>query len=207
MKHRVYSKPIFFDKEGELLNQLFEMGLPCLHLRKPQANEAACRTLLRQIKPQFYNRIVLHQQFELLETLGLKGIHLTESTRRDLTKEQLTKLIQDCHQKKRIIGTAIHRKKDLVDLPAELDYITLSPIFLSISKQNYLPEIDWKTADLAQAFQWVALGGIGLKTLALAYEKGFREVAFLGAIWKDLSMVGTNYELLCRKIKEIDLMD
>lgn len=204
MKHRVYSMPFFFEKEGSLLNELFERGLPCLHLRKPAASQVSCIELLHQINPQFYNRIIIHQAFDLLDTFQLKGIHLTESTRKDLATKALVKLIQDCHQKKAIIGTAIHQKQDLKSLPRELDYVTLSPIFPSISKENYLPTVDWKTADLVDTFQWVGLGGIGLETLPLAFEKGFREVAFLGAVWNDIAMVGANYEALCKKMKEID---
>lgn len=206
MEHRVYTTPDFFENESSLLNQLFEMGLPCLHLRKPQGTKTDFKALLDSLKVSFYDRIIVHQQFELFDDFGLKGIHLTESKRRSLTERELNDLIQSCHEKKAIIGTAIHQKEDLEHLPLTLDYVTLSPIFSSISKKNYLPEIDWKTANLTQNFRWVALGGIGLKTLAAAYEKGFREVAFLGAVWKDLSKVSINYKLLCEKMKAIDLM-
>ena len=36
MKHRLYTVPDFFEGEADLINQLFEEGLPCLHFRKTQ---------------------------------------------------------------------------------------------------------------------------------------------------------------------------
>lgn len=207
MKHRLYTTPTFFEGEAALLNQLFALGLPCLHLRKPLASKEACSTLLKQIKPAFYPRIIVHQEAELVDEFGLGGRHLTETARRALTLYELEKLLEQAQQNNQQVGTAIHMPQDLAVLPKAFNYVTLSPIFPSISKKGYLPFINWEIEQLPFDFNWVALGGIQASNLEEVQRRGFEEVAFLGAVWKDYSKTIENYQLLCKKIKELDLMD
>ncbi|BDS11819.1 thiamine phosphate synthase [Aureispira anguillae] len=206
MEHRLYSTPIFFQEEALILNHLFENGLPCLHLRKPMATKADCVDLLKKINAKFYARIILHQHLELVEEFNLLGVHLTESARRALSSEALKQLIETCHAKDRIIGTAIHQRIDLLTLPKQLDYVTLSPVFPSISKPNYQPTENWSIHDLSFPFQLIALGGVNARTLAAAYERGFKAVAFLGAVWNGKASALENYQKLCKKIQAIDPM-
>lgn len=207
MKHRLISKPIFFKKEASLINCLFDLGLPCFHLRKPESTVKACRLLLEQINPSFYSRIMVHQYPSLVTEFDLLGHHLREGERQKMTALDLNRLIKDYHKNKHLVSTAVHQSKTLEHLPVDLDYAMVSPIFSSISKQNYQPSEDWNIQDFNFSFELVALGGIGEQTLLLAHEKGFKEVAFLGAVWADLDNVLDNYRLLCKEMKRIDLMD
>lgn len=205
MKHRLYSLPSFFEGEASLLNRLFEAGLPCLHLRKPQQTLDAYTCLLEQIDASYYSRIIVHQYPELVSKFGLLGLHLTEAARQHLNNEELQALISEQHQNGCLVGTSVHQKKALFSLPSNLDYSTVSPIFPSISKQNYQPTEHWQITELEFSFALVGLGGMGMETLEVAYEWGFREVAFLGAVWNDLSSVLQNYQLLCKKINDLTL--
>ena len=206
VKHRLISKPIFFEKEVALINGLFNLGLPCFHLRKPEATLEECQFLLEQIDASFYSRIIVHQHPSLVAAFGLLGWHLREGERQKMTELDLSELIKNYHGNNYLVGTAIHQSKALNHLPVDLDYAMVSPIFSSISKQNYQPTEDWNIHDISFSFELVALGGIGEQTLLLAHEKGFKEVAYLGAVWADLDNVLDNYKLLCKEMKRIDLM-
>lgn len=205
MKHRVYTVPNFFKGEADLINQLFEEGLPCLHYRKTQRSMHPFIDLLTKIDRKHYSKIITHQYPELVGMFNLGGLHLTESARRALSAAELQELIQKQHQNQCQIGTSIHQKVDLETLPKEMDYCTLSPVFLSISKQGHAPTVDWQAEALDFPFSLVALGGIGVATLEASYQRGFREVAFLGAVWNDLSNVLQNYRLLCKKMNALTL--
>ena len=75
---------------------------------------------------------------------------------------------------------------EIDDLKYEFDYIFLSPIFDSISKQGYLSNFD--ETELreylnASGKNIVALGGIDSVTAAKCADMGFYGVASLGYIW------------------------
>lgn len=200
MKHRVYTLPDFFKGEADLINQLFEEGLPCLHLRKVPQSIHPFIDLFVKIKVEYCSRVIVHQHPELLSMYNLLGLHLTESARRALSPETLQQLIEKQHQNQCQIGTSIHQKRDLDALPKTIDYCTLSPVFSSISKEGHEPTVNWQAQDLNYPFSLVALGGLGISTLEEAYQRGFREFAFLGAVWNDLPNVIQNYRLLCKKM-------
>lgn len=203
MKHRVYTLPNFFEGEADLINELFDEGLPCLHFRKVQRSIHPFIDLMIKIKWEHHSKIITHQYPEMIGMYDLGGLHLTESARRALSSEALEELIQEQHGKERKIGTSIHQKTALEFLPNDLDYCTLSPVFSSISKQNHEPTVDWQAKDLDFPFSLIALGGISLETLEETNQRGFQEVAFLGAVWNDLSNVVQNYRLLCKKMNAL----
>lgn len=203
MKHRVYTLPTFFDGEADLLNELFEAGLPCLHLRKAPQSIHPFIDLLLRVESKYHCKIMVHQYPELIDMFNLLGLHLTESARRELSTEALQALIKKLHQNQRQVGASIHQEADLDSLPKTIDYCTLSPVFSSISKQNHAPSVDWQPLELQFPFSLVGLGGISVETLDACYQRGFLEVAFLGAVWKDLSKVLQNYQLLCKKMNAL----
>jgi thiamine monophosphate synthase len=63
--------------------------------------------------------------------------------------------------------------------------------------------VHWQASDLAFPFALVALGGMSVQTLEACAQRGFQEVAFLGAVWNDLSNVLQNYRLLCKKMNAL----
>lgn len=200
MEHRIFSTPHFFKEEAKLINQLFQHGLPCLHLRKPQASLEACQALLADIDAAFHSQIIIHQHTTLLELFELMGYHFRESERLSLTEEHLKTTIADYKSKGYVVGTAVHALETFEHLLAVFDYMTLSPIFPSISKKDYFPTTNWDVHGLPLQHKLVALGGIDAHSLLQTMSKGFRQVAFLGAIWDKPSRVLQNYELICKKL-------
>ena len=68
--------PCLFEEEATLINRLFGEGLQTLHLRKPEAEKSQLSTLLEQIEPVYYPRIILHDHFDLAPVFALGGVHL-----------------------------------------------------------------------------------------------------------------------------------
>ncbi len=200
MKHRLITYPTFWEGEATVINELFDRGLPLLHLRKPKANIEAYQSLLRQIDSQYHTQIILHDYPALTHFFDLGGLHLSEKKRQDLENKKM--LLDYCNQYPNLkIGTSIHQYSSLKNLNSCLDYAFVSPVFDSISKQGYYASFDWNfQKNNSYSFQIIALGGLSLATLATAQKKGFEEVAFLGAVWGDLSNPIQNYKNICKKI-------
>ena len=71
------TRPEFFHGEAERINEILKKKeAHFIHIRKPQATALEIEKLITAIDPQFYNRIKLHDQFELLEKYPLGGVHL-----------------------------------------------------------------------------------------------------------------------------------
>lgn len=63
--------------EPKLLTEMFEAGLPCLHMRKPRLSTKEMQALIEAIPAVFHNRIMLHSHHELALKYKLRGIHLS----------------------------------------------------------------------------------------------------------------------------------
>ena len=176
MKLIVITYPTFFQGEVQCVDALFRNGLEYLHLRKPEADARAYETFLKQVEPQYYPRIVLHDHFELAEQYGLKGVHLNQ--RNPYPPEKW-----EGH-----ISRSCHCLEEVVAHKPQCDYLFLSPIFDSISKQGYGPSL---SADMLRKAKEegiiddkvVALGGMSVERLPLVRSWGFGGVAFLGDVW------------------------
>jgi len=178
----VFTVPDFFLDEEKIISELFANNLEILHLRKPNFNIENLKKIIEKIPKEFHNRIVIHNHFELLEDFDLKGIHLTEQQ-----KNNFQNLKQ--HQKNhKIISTSCHSIDDIAINKNFYEYVFLSPIFDSISKQNYHSK--FSTAELLEAKNQkiidekiIALGGINLNNIRTIIDFGFGGVGILGALW------------------------
>lgn len=180
----IISKPEFCEGESETLNALFAAGMPCLHLRKPNATNLQMHTLLTSIDVMYHNRIMLHSHYHLTEVFNLKGIHFTEKTKSEMQNWQHVAAVK---------SMAVHVLDALNAVPECIDYVLLSPIFPSVSKQNYSKQ--WDAVALKNAlnndrnFRLVALGGVTVNNFEIVLGMGFDDFALLGSIWctnKDL---------------------
>lgn len=71
------SWPTFFKDEAEVINALFESGLPLLHLRKPNADVGDVEKLIKHISPEFHDRLTMHYFPQLAADYELGGYHLS----------------------------------------------------------------------------------------------------------------------------------
>lgn len=176
MKWIVITPPDFIEGEADFINHLFDMGLDLLHLRKPSASGIDCHPLLDAIDSKWHHQIVVHDHFSLCTEYSLHGIHLNSR------HPQAPADFKGC------ISRSCHSLKEVQQHKSSCDYVFLSPIFDSISKQGYTSH--FTPTVLSQAAQEgiiddkvFALGGITLAHLSLLKTYHFGGAAFLGDIW------------------------
>ena len=180
-------------KEIEIITSLFECGLQLLHIRKPNTNTGELREYIQHIPKQFHKRIVIHSHYALAKEFNLRGIHLTEKARK--LKVSSTHL--------KIVSTSFHTSKDILKSRRIYEYVFLSPVFDSISKQGYKSNFeaeDLKSFLKGNKHKIIALGGINNKNIKQIKEIGFSGAAVLGYVWESKTPI-ESYKKLLLKIK------
>ena len=171
----VITSPSFIPDEASFLNRLFAHGVDIVHLRKPGATAEECAKLLDGLTSDDRRRIVIHDFFELAEPYGLKGIHL--NARRNTVPDGYEGHIsRSCHSLEEV-----KRYKDACD------YVFLSPIFDSVSKQGYASAFADETLRQASKdgiidHKVVALGGVTPDKISYLRRLGFGGAAMLGCV-------------------------
>ena len=172
----VITPPYRIPDEEVIVNSLFKNGLHLLHLRKPDAERVVYERFIQKIEPCFRERIVVHDHFDLVEAYGLRGIHLK------------SKQAEHFGDRKRYahVSVSCHSFEEIATLPFTPDYVFLSPVFDSISKQGYKSMF---TPDMLKeglkktSTPVIALGGISADNVTACRKLGFRGIALLGYLW------------------------
>ena len=199
MKLILITSPHYFVEEDQIITTLFEEGLDILHLRKPDTAPMFAERLLTLIPEQYHKRIVVHGHFYLKEEYRLKGIHLNH---RNPTPPPNYKGHLSC---------SCHSLEEVKEKKRKHDYVFLSPVFDSISKQNY--HSPYTPAEMKKAHKAgiidkkvIALGGIDTFNLDEVKDYGFGGAAILGALWNKFDLRSDrNYTKLIdhfRKLKK-----
>ncbi|GAA3765116.1 thiamine phosphate synthase [Flavobacterium ginsengiterrae] len=192
----VITNPAFVQDEIQILHSLLEEGLSLLHVRKPDFSKIEMAKFLHQIKLEFRDKLILHSHHDLAEDFGINRIHFSEKERRNQSSP--ARFPKPCRYKN--ISTSTHSIEDFNSLE-NFDYAFLSPIFKSISKENYYPEKDlFGEIKLRKnrKTKMIALGGIDSENIQQVLENGFDDVALLGSIWKNENPL--KQFKLCQKI-------
>lgn len=202
----VISNPIKTNNEINIIHSLFEEGLLLFHVRKPDFSEKEMKAYLSDIKIDFRSQLVLHSHHHLAAEFRINRIHFTEKERIAILNPvaKLTRPTKNTFQKmvkKGIhLSTSVHTIEDFNALGNAFDYAFLSPVYPSISKENYssktnlLEEIKKRTNYTTQL---IALGGMDSKNTAHTLKTGFDDVALLGTIWNSANPI-ENFKL-CQK--------
>lgn len=193
----VISNPVYIENEIKIINQLFEEGLPLLHIRKPDFSELEMAQFIHQIKLEFRDRIVLHSYHLLAEDFGIDRIHFSEKDREE-SFEFSGRFPKHCRYN---FSTSTHSIEDFNSLKNDFDYAFLSPVFKSISKENYEPKTNLFEALKSRTnykTKVIALGGIDSQNIQKTMENGFDDIALLGTIWNNENPI--KQFKLCQKI-------
>jgi len=182
----VLSNPISVTNEINIIHSLFEEGMMLFHVRKPSFGDLEMKNFLSEINPHHRKRLVLHSHHYLNEEIGINRIHFSERERKALLLQDTT--THDKFKSKEFrLSTSVHTIEDFNTLDDSFNYAFLSPVFTSISKENYTSETNlFEEIKKRENFrtQLVALGGIDSNTTKQTLENGFDRVALLGTIWK-----------------------
>lgn len=176
MKWIAITSPDFLPGEASAIVMLLQSGINIVHLRKPQADISACQKLIEEIPSQYYPYIVLHEHFELCDKYHLRGIHL--NSRNGTIPFQF-----EGH-----ISCSCHSFQEIKEKKEKADYVFLSPIFDSISKQGYKSAFTIESLQQAKRegiidSRVVALGGIAADKIPMLRSLSFGGAALMGDLW------------------------
>ncbi|UOQ98580.1 thiamine phosphate synthase [Hymenobacter sp. 5317J-9] len=181
----VISPPHAVAHESTLVSEMLAAGLTRFHVRKPGWGLSEMAAYVAAIPAEFHPRLVLHSHHALVAELGLGGAHLTAAARAANTRPTLAP--------GQSLSTSFHTLAEIRQHRRRYNYVFLSPIFDSLSKENYAAAFDLET--VAEALRQlrqrpgyapsvVALGGIDAPRLASVRQAGFAGAAVLGAVWQ-----------------------
>lgn len=163
--------------EVATIRRLLADGFDILHLRKPEAGEEYCRSLLGELTPTERSRIVIHDYAVLYDEYALRGVHINRN---------VTQLPEGYRGSR---TRSCHTLEEVVRYKEECDYLFLSPIFDSISKEDYASAFSHR--ELCRAAREgvidgrvVALGGVTPEHVPYLESLGFGGVAMSGALFK-----------------------
>ena len=158
------------DDEARKIVLLLESGVDTVHIRKPGLDEAATAGLIESVPVALRHRLRLHDHFALAAGYGLAGVHL--NSRNPEPPAGAASVTASCHTPAEVRGASGY------------EYVTLSPVFDSISKRGYRRAFDIDAlGPLLARTRVVALGGVTPDSLELLRQKGFFGAALLGYIW------------------------
>mgnify|MGYP003293349704 CR=1 FL=1 len=192
MKLIVISKEKVFDGEPLWINVLMGKYDFTFHLRKPGLTERETEEIILQINSNFHNRIVLHDHFPLAAKYRLKGVHLNSRNPEANFKGEYW---SSCS-----ISRSCHSLEEVAANKDSCNYVTLSPVFDSISKAGYNAGFSYETIKEASKkgiieSKVIALGGISTSNIASVVDMGFGGVAVLGTVWNRASLQDAIMEL------------
>ena len=178
MKTIVITLPEFHDGEAAEIAEMLRSGkADLIHLRKPESSGEEMERLIISIPANLHSRLVIHDHFPLAAQYGLYGIHLNR--RNPVPPEGWSGSIsRSCHT----LDEVKHWKP-------RCHYVSLSPIYDSISKQGY--RAAFTREELMQAARngiidnkVYALGGVTFSRIEEVKTLGFGGAMILGDAWE-----------------------
>lgn len=161
------------NEASKIASLLEEEGYDYVHIRKPDWTLRDVRNLIEDIPYRLRRQLKLHGHFQLLSEMQLGGAHLNSRNPN----------VPDCALK---LSRSCHTLSEIDDLSTNgYEYVTLSPIFDSISKEGYRSQFKLDAiSERIKGKNVVALGGVTPAHFKILEEKGFYGAALLGYIWK-----------------------
>ncbi len=176
MKVIVITSPTEEPREAEKISAILAIGVDRVHIRKPDWSAEQIEKLIGGVANEFRHKLTLHDHFELCERLGIGGVQL--NGRNGSLPEGFNGVVsRSCHSLEELKGCANE------------SYMTLSPIYDSISKSGYcakFTEEELLSASLGERV--VAMGGVTPHHIPQLHALGFGGVALLGYIWQGESV-------------------
>lgn len=176
----VITLPYFFDGEAEQIVQLLHSSVDLIHIRKPESKAEELERLIMSISSEYYPRLVLHDHHELAMKYHLHGVHLNGRNP------------QPPQGWEGSVSKSCHSLEEVKEWKEKCDYVSLSPIFDSISKQGYHAAFSSTEIEEARRVgiidkKVLALGGVTFNKIDDVLRMGFGGGMILGDAWKNVS--------------------
>lgn len=163
--------PGFVGNEAGRIMELLESGVIDLcHIRKPDWDYETTASLIKLIPPELHSKLKIHDHFELMDKFELYGVHLNERNPSHLG-----------HNKN--VSKSCHKIEELENIQ-DFDYVTLSPIYDSISKKGYQKSFELeKLKTFLKGKNVIALGGVTPNNFEELRQAGFSGAALSGYLF------------------------
>ena len=156
-----------------------------VHIRHPGYG---IRPILKSLSPEILSRISIHDNVELLREFDEIGFHFN-SWVSQIPVEGNRTVSKSCHSWEEVTNAG------------GFDYVTLSPIYDSLSKKDYKSNksllTDFQKADV----DVIALGGVTLENISTL--KGFDGAAMIGTFDIPLIEIPNRLKIMKEKVLEI----
>lgn len=158
--------------EPAMVERVLDCGWDYVHLRHPGASLRDMRNLIEAIGQRYHGRLRLHGHFILASEFNLGGLHLNRRCM-EVPPFYSGPVSRSCHSVEEV-----RRSKGC-------DYVTLSPVFDSISKPGY--RAAFSTGELVSLNEIaepgvIALGGVRPDRIKEIEKYNFRGFAVKGGI-------------------------
>ncbi|MCD8290192.1 MAG: thiamine phosphate synthase [Prevotella sp.] len=174
----IITQPFFVEDEAERITEFLRNGsCDYIHIRKPWAECVDVERLLRAIPAELHCRLTLHDHFELAGKYLLHGLHTNSRN------PSVPSGFKGC------VSRSLHSIDEVEKLKSGYSFVSLSPIFDSISKRGYLSAFTPEQLAVARTKGIIdekvfALGGVTFALLPTVREMGFGGAMILGAAWR-----------------------
>lgn len=173
-----------------------EGGIRWISLREKDLDPEARLDLLRRLQPLTHAAsalLMVHEDLDAATRLHLDGVHLPEAGDAARARRLLPEAL---------IGQSWHGEPDAAMLrdPA-LDYLSLSPIFLTESKPGYGPALGpdgLERAAMLTTKPLIALGGVDAERIVPCRASGAAGVAVMGEVMRAADPCRAAAELVAR---------
>lgn len=175
----VITLPHFFRGEADEIAQLLRGQVDIVHIRKPEATEEETERLIRELPSWCRPKLTLHDHHALALKYHLGGVHLN-SRNPEPPSDWTGRISRSCHS-----------MQEIEEWKTRCDYVSLSPIFDSISKQGYRSA--FSPDEIREASRRgiidekvMALGGVTFARVDEVMAMGFGGAMILGDAWKSV---------------------
>lgn len=217
MKVIVITLPTQVKNEARLIEQMLECGVDRVHIRKPTWSSTKIKELIAAIDVKYRERLTLHDCFELCDELSVGGVQVN-GRNPEVPAFFCGVVSSSCHTLEEVDSflecMRICNSLDSIDSSSGLQsfesYVTLSPIFNSISKSGYVANFsDMQLREAAERgiinSKVFAMGGVTPKDFGYLRSLGFGGVALLGYVWGDGSAEFIRNDVLNRVLYAVKL--
>ena len=184
MKVIVITPSKTIDNEQYIIGKMIEMGLPTVHVRKPNFSREEMMKYLDEFPLEHKKHLVLHSHHKLLWDYNLKGIHLAKSHRKKKFKSWLTETIVKIKRDHLTISTSSKSLSSMSLNYDHFDYVMLAPVFTSPHghRPSFSPGIIQQVMRNYPE-KVIARGGSSAAVIDRAKDLGFAGIAFHNCIW------------------------
>jgi thiamine-phosphate pyrophosphorylase len=185
---------------------MLDMGLPTLHIRKPNLSTEGLKKYLDNFSPEHLKKIVIHSHHTLMWDYNLKGIHLTKTHRKRQFKSWFVQQLIKVKRGDFSLSTSCSSLSSMALTYNDFEYIMLTPVFTQT--QEHRPTYSKGTLDvILQKYpgKIVARGGAKLESIEEAHKTGFVGLVFHNYIWKAEDPI-VQLKLVMDRFKELGLI-